>query len=202
MPRVPSYRHHKTSGRAIVTICGKDYYLGKYNTKESKLVYKRLLAEWESTGRSASFGMEPTKTTMAMLVSDFRDWASSYYPLNGKDSEAKQIALATGWLAEYVDLPVAQFGPLRLKAVREAMIKSIGKHGKPLSRGYINDMIGRIVRMIRWGVENEIVEPSVYAALKAVPGLKAGRTTAPDLERVLPVDDGKLEATWLNVHLR
>ncbi len=115
--------------------------------------------------------------------------------MNGKDSEAKQIALATNWLAEYDDLPVSQFGPLRLKAVREAMIKATGKHGKPLSRGYINDLIGRIVRMFRWGVENEIVEPSIHEALKAVSGLRIGRTTAPDHDPIEPVDDAILEAT-------
>ena len=195
MKRVPKYRLHKTSGRAVVTIACKEFYLGKYGTKESKQAYKRLITEWESTGRSMSFGAEPAMVTVAMLVSDFCDWAQSYYPQNGKDSEAAQILVATAWLSEYSDLPASSFGPLRLKAVRESMIKATGKHGKPLSRGYINDMVGRIVRMFRWGVENEIIESKIHDALKAVPGLRAGRTAAPDLERVLPVQDSVLEAT-------
>lgn len=195
MERVPKYRHNKTTGRAVVTICGRDYYLGKYNSKESKQAYKRLIAEWESTGKSTSFGIEKSKATVAMLISDFCDWANSYYPMNGKDSEGGQIEIATDWLADYDKLPVGQFGPLRLKAVRDAMIRATGKHGKPLSRGYINDMVGRIVRMFRWGVENEIVEASVYQALKSVPGLRAGRTSAPDLDPVEPVEDWLIEAT-------
>lgn len=195
MTRVPKYRLHKTSGRAVVTLSCKEFYLGKYGTKESRQAYDRLISEWESTGRSTSFGSEPAVVTMAMLVSDFRDWANSYYPMNGKDSEAKQIETATEWLTEYKDLAVSQFGPLRLKAVREAMISATGKHGKPLSRGYINDMIERIRRMFCWGVENEIVEPRIFEALKAVKGLRRGRTSAPDLEPVLPVDDTLVEAT-------
>ncbi len=138
-------------GRAVVTICGRDYYLGKYGSKESKQAYKRLIAEWESTGRSTAFGAAQAKATVAMLISDYRDWANSYYPMNGKDSEAKQIVIASEWLADYEDLPVSKFGPLRLKAVREAMINATGKHGKPLSRGYINDLIERIRRMFGWG---------------------------------------------------
>lgn len=124
MARTPSYRLHKPSGHAVVTITGKDYYLGRHGTKESKQAYKRLIAEWESTGRSTAFGAAQAKATVAMLISDYRDWSQSYYPMNGKDSEAKQIVIATEWLADYEDLPVSKFGPLRLKAVREAMINA------------------------------------------------------------------------------
>ncbi len=33
--RIPSYRLHKASGQGIVTLNGKDHYLGLYNTPES-----------------------------------------------------------------------------------------------------------------------------------------------------------------------
>jgi hypothetical protein len=36
-PRVPKYRRHKPSGQAVVTLSGKDFYLGKWNTKASGL---------------------------------------------------------------------------------------------------------------------------------------------------------------------
>ncbi len=37
--RVPSYRRHKPSGQAVVTLNGKDIYLGKWNTlgKQSRV---------------------------------------------------------------------------------------------------------------------------------------------------------------------
>ncbi len=79
MTRVPKYRHNKTTGRAVVTICGRDYYLGKYGSAGSKQAYKRLLAEWEATGYSTTFGQDTSVVTVAMLVSDFQDWAESYY---------------------------------------------------------------------------------------------------------------------------
>ena len=43
--RTPSYRLHKTSGRAVVTIDGREIYLGKYGSAESRERYGRLIAE-------------------------------------------------------------------------------------------------------------------------------------------------------------
>ena len=34
--RNPSYRLHKPSGQAVVTLNGRDYYLGKHGTAESR----------------------------------------------------------------------------------------------------------------------------------------------------------------------
>ena len=44
--QVPSYRLHKQSGQAVVTLDGKDYLLGTYNSPTSKRAYQRLTAEW------------------------------------------------------------------------------------------------------------------------------------------------------------
>jgi hypothetical protein len=46
---VPTYRLHKQSGQAIVTLSGQDYLLGKHRSPESRAEYARLLAEWELT---------------------------------------------------------------------------------------------------------------------------------------------------------
>ena len=49
--RTPSYRLHKPSGQAVVTLNGKDFYLGKHGTPESRAEYDRFLAEWLAAGR-------------------------------------------------------------------------------------------------------------------------------------------------------
>jgi len=54
MPRritVPIYRKHKVSGQAVVTIDGRDIYLGKHDTPESRERYDRTIAEWLANGR-------------------------------------------------------------------------------------------------------------------------------------------------------
>lgn len=48
---VPSYRLHKQSGQAIVTLGGKDFLLGSHGTATSKAEYDRLIAEWIANGR-------------------------------------------------------------------------------------------------------------------------------------------------------
>jgi hypothetical protein len=39
--RVPSYRLHKQSGQAVVTLNGRDILLGKFNLLESRQLYDR-----------------------------------------------------------------------------------------------------------------------------------------------------------------
>ena len=52
MPRlihsVPRYRLHRASGQAVVTIDGRDHYLGVWKSTASKIEYDRLVGEWPS----------------------------------------------------------------------------------------------------------------------------------------------------------
>ena len=57
----------------------------------------------------------------------------------------------------------------------------------------VNRLIGRIVRMFRWGVSQEIVAPAVAQALAAVPGLRAGQAT--EGRRITPVSQEHVWAT-------
>jgi hypothetical protein len=43
--RNPSYRYHKARNCAVVTVDGRDHYLGKYDSPESWEKYHRLIAE-------------------------------------------------------------------------------------------------------------------------------------------------------------
>ena len=191
MVRTPGYRLHRPSGRAVVTLNGKDHYLGVHGTKESKAEYKRLVAEYRSSGKKSCFGLNPRQTTVAMLVSDYKDWAKEHQP----PAEYDQICYAIKNLADYLDLPVVDFGPRKLKAILDSMVNRVGQHGKPLSRKYINKTIDRVRQMFRWGVANEIVENGIYQALMTVDRLKLGRTKAPDHEPVTPVDDRIVDET-------
>jgi site-specific DNA recombinase len=54
--RVPSYRRHKQSGQAVVTLSDgfggrRDVLLGKFGTAESRKEYARIISEWEAAGR-------------------------------------------------------------------------------------------------------------------------------------------------------
>ncbi|MFN3194238.1 MAG: tyrosine-type recombinase/integrase [Aureliella sp.] len=192
--KVPKYRLHRASGLAVVTINGKDHYLGRHNTQESKRAYERLINEWTSCGRSRTFGIL-SGATIAMVITDYLDHCESYYPKTS-NSETCQSKIALRFLADYFDEPAAEFGPLKLKSVRDRMVQCTVKHsGRPYSRQYVNRLVSRICRMFRWAAENEIVGVDIYRALANVPGLKRGRTNAIEAPKVMPVDIEIVEKT-------
>ncbi|GMU24758.1 MAG: hypothetical protein AMXMBFR13_48300 [Phycisphaerae bacterium] len=45
-PTIPKYRLRKPSGLGLVRIKGRDFYLGRYGTPESRQEYERIIAEW------------------------------------------------------------------------------------------------------------------------------------------------------------
>jgi hypothetical protein len=70
---VPSYRLHKQSGQAIVTLPDglgnrRDVLLGEYGTPESRAEYARVLAEWETAGRRLPSASTAGKTRQTDLT--------------------------------------------------------------------------------------------------------------------------------------
>lgn len=103
--------------------------------------------------------------------------------------EGAQIRLALRpVVADYSHTLAKDFGPLALKAVRETWI------AEGIARRYFNQRIGRVIRAWRWAVKNEMVPADCWHALKAVAGLRAGRSAARATEPVRPVSDALYEA--------
>lgn len=182
--RVPKYRLHKPSGQAVVDLNGQSFYLGCHGTETSKAEYDRLIAEWLANGRRA-----PSRTDdqpdrlICEFCAAYWEFASGYYVKNGVPSgEQHHVRLLVGLLSKlYGRSAISEFSPLRLKAIRQQMI------GLNNSRIYIDNQIGRVKRMFKWGVENELAPPKVYQALQAVAGLRKGRSAARETEPVKPV---------------
>jgi integrase len=248
---VPSYRLHKQSGQAVVTLTDgmggrRDVLLGKHGTSESRREYARVVAEWEANGRrfQAAGGKTGALSINELMLAFLRHAAEHYRRDDGTPtSELTDFKLSLRPLKElYGTLAVADFGPLKLKTVRQRMadarkyrvrfrvtdgeeVKTLdrwvwehrfrrtaagecealwGKKWRPadvlaeekaLSRGLINRRIGRVVRMFKWGVSEEIVPESVWRALTTVRGLEKGRTTVRETEPVEPVSVAVVQAT-------
>jgi integrase len=195
MPRpsssfVPKYRKHRGSGQAIVTLSGQDFYLGPYGTKASHQLYDRLVAEWLESGRHP-LGVDSADITITELLSRYWQHAKAYYLKDGKcTGQIPKIKSAMKVVKNrYARTPAAEFGPLALKACRQQWIAD------GLSRTYVNEHTSRVVRMFRWGVAEQLVPASVPQALSMVPGLRKGRSEAPETTPVLPVEDSSVEAT-------
>ena len=54
-------------------------------------------------------------------------------------------------------------------------------------RSEINRRVGRLVRMFKWAVSEELIPPSVYEALRTVSGPRKGRSGAREKPPVKPV---------------
>lgn len=186
--RVPSYRRHKPTGHAVVTINGRDIYLGKWNSAASKGEYDRLIAEFLANGRRLQSDAD---ATVVEVLNAYRKFAENYYRKDGRvTSEYGCILESLKIVRELYGRKIANdFGPLALKAVRERMVD------KGWSRGHINKSIGRIRRCFKWAVENELVRRDMYHGLMAVSGLRKGRSEAREPDPVMPVDDATVQAT-------
>ena len=187
---LPKYRKHRATGQAVVTLNGQDHYLGPHGTKASKLEYDRLIGEWLQNGRNPLVGSADGLTVIELCASYWK-FTKGYYKKDGKcTGEAPNIKLAIRFLKDwYGKTMVTEFGPLALQAVRQRMVNS--DH----SRHYVNAQIGRIKRMFKWGVAEELVPPAIFQGLKSVTGLRKGRSEARESDPVLPVDDKIVEAT-------
>jgi integrase len=196
--RQPSYRKHKPSGQAVVTLGGKDIYLGRYGTEASRVKYDRIVAEWLANGRRL-----PTSVALSIVevIKPFWAWVEMHYrKLDGtQTSEVAEYRYSLRPINHlFGTTSAAEFGPLKFKAVRQLMIDGYEHpkygHQKPLCRGVINHRMERIKRMFRWATENELVPPSIYHGLLAVRGLQHGRTKARETEPVRPVPEARINA--------
>jgi hypothetical protein len=188
MPRrassLPRYRRHRASGQAVVTLSGRDFYLGRYGTPASRQQYERLVAEWLAAGKTLRAVDARRSLTVVELVAAFWCHAKQYYrDRHGQPTgELHNYKRVLGPLkAKFGRLPVECFGPLSLKTLQEQLITD------GLARGTINHHVQRIRNVFRWGVCNELVPASVHEALRTLPGLRRGRTAARETPPVLPV---------------
>ncbi len=193
--RIPSYRKHKPSGRAVVTLNGRDIYLGPHGAEVSKAEYDRVVREWLINNRQLPAHPGGGSISVAELMNSYWAWVQTHYVKEGKPT-GEQGAIKAALrpvLKLYGHVDVTEFGPQALITCREAMVE------RGWCRKTVNKHVGRVKRMFAWGTERELVTGSVYHALLAVKGLRRGRTAAKESLAVLPVTKEHMEAAILHV---
>lgn len=197
MPRsrssVSAYGLHRPTGQARVRINGKDHYLGPHGSEKSKREDERLIRKLvtdrvaEEVRARVEFA---TDLTVSELILGFLRHAKAYYVKDGNQTtEFGCIVQAVRPVRErHGHELVSAFGPVKLKAIREQWVAD------GLVRTQINARVRRVRRMFAWGVEEELVPPAILQALKAIQGLKKGRTEAREGKRVQPVSDAVVDA--------
>jgi integrase len=145
---------------------------------------------------SASQRPKRGELTVTKLFNQYLDHARTYYcradgtPTGEIDNYLSAMRIVR---ERYGRTSAAEFRPLKLKAVRDTMIE------KSWCRRTINSQVGRIKRVFRWAVENELLPAERYHALQAVTGLKRGRTAAREPPPVKPASDALIEAALAHV---
>ncbi len=162
--RTPSYCLHKATGQAVVRIDGKDCYLGKYGTKDSRDAYDRLIAEWLACGRRLPTATAGNGQTINEMLLAYWRWAEKTYR-DGDGNPTRELDNLKDALRPlrklYGVTEAAKFGPMSLRTVREEMI-AVG-----LCRRTINTRIGRLKRVFRWAVSYELLPSTTVYGLYA-----------------------------------
>ena len=190
--RIPKYRKHKPSKLAVVSLGGRDIYLGKYGTKESREEYARLVSEYlkrrdEPVPAEMRLARRPSKYITVVEAAD------RYLEWSGSNHSPAHRAHVKGMLSCLVNLyeneKAAAIGPAELREVRKVMV------AKGWSRNYVNEQIGRLKRMYKWLAAEPLIPISTYHTLLVVGGLRRGEHGARETDPVLPVDNATVDVT-------
>ncbi len=191
----PKYRKHKKTGQAVVTLSGKDHYLGLFGSEASRQQYDVLVAQWLANDRLLPEQQSKRKIAVAELLVSYWKFARGFYVKNGKPTgEIPSLKSALRTFKEsYGSVLVEDVGPLMLIAYQNELVAS------GLSRKYVNQQTGRIKRIFRWGVSRELVPVSVHQTLATVAWLRKGKTAAKEYAPVVAVPDDVVVATLKHV---
>ncbi|MBL7040269.1 MAG: site-specific integrase [Pirellulaceae bacterium] len=190
IPRYPKKPH--SSGQARIQLGGKRVYLGTFGSPESYEKFYREVAEYQASGGVPLPSPEPTsnKVTVAELILAHKKWAEQRYVKDGKPtSEVRSFKTALQPVFRlYGGTPVDDFGPRALLTCRQWLI----------DRGYIrrriNQHVGRIRAVWKWGVPRELTKAETLGALMTVPGLRKGEGGTRDNPPIGPVPDEHVAA--------
>jgi integrase len=206
MPRlkaneVPTLRHHRASGRAVVTLSGRDHYCGAWGTPEAETVYRGLVAEWLARGRRPAPAAGEYR--VRDLAREYGEHCLGRYRKRGRPTRfATQVgAVMRDLVAMYGDVPAADLGPLRLRALRHRWLEPAeGSGRRAVAQGTANGYARLVQMAYRWAAAEEKVPAEASGRVAALVPLRKGR----DPGRVDPPVGPVAEADFLATlpHLR
>ncbi len=216
--KAPARRYH-ISGQSVVTINGRDFYLGPHDSPEAIARYAVLIGLYNASGKQLpddltrddldakaaaliSFTIAPqdqTKTpkTVRHVTACYREFATTRYADSLKDR--LRITKLCNELDQHEgDTEADKFGPLALQRQRERFVEAGN------SRNYCNRQANLIVRMFRHAVSQELVSADTWQRLKSVEPLRFGQTKAKESDPIkpVPIEDVRATAKYLTPVLR
>lgn len=222
--RALPYLLHRPSGRAytyVVDDNGKRrmVYLGTHESPESYREWRRVNAErfqGVTVRAQTTCATAPSDyPTIGELCARFLLWGEKHYRrADGTPTDTLKcwfVAAFKSLLKLYRDTPTDRFNVTDLEAVRDYMVAQLtparktekaGPKGrkpkkpqKALARTTINQRIGKIRELFKWGVGKRIVPAPNWQELCALKPLEPGRTDARESTTKGPVDPELVEKT-------
>jgi integrase len=185
--KTPGYLHHKPRDLAYVRLPGqkKPIYLGPYGSPESRSRYEEIIADWQRNQN-----VDRHTLTLDELALRYIEHAKKHYRKNGQ--ETSEVVSVRGCLRVLVavagKMRATDFGPLKLREVRDSMIAQGWK------RKSINKQVSRICRIFDWAETLEMTPAGIANPLRKLPGLRQGRSDAVESVPVQPVSDAAIES--------
>ena len=191
-PRLPPPQADRP---AVVTLDGRDHYLGPWTPPRAADEYDRLIAEWLAAGRRRR---KPRRGPPRRRPDRQRGHAGLLAARRAALPRPRRAARRASWRtsrtpsgrsAGSTAAPRPEFGPLALRAVRDEMVRS------GLARTTVNARVNRVRRVFRWAASVELVPASVVGTLRTVDGPAARGGPRPGRpDRVGPVPVEHVEA--------
>lgn len=167
----PSYQLHKSSGRAVVRINGKDHYLGKHGTKESQQRYKQVLADhWNPPGINEKMMLSSPRGSdvlIAALVVAYGKKAINKHGENSEEWKYQIKPVLSAFRDSYGDMMACDFGPIRFENFRQQLA------ARGLCRQVIKRKSNYVVKMFELGKNMEMIPAELWWRLKGLGPVEA-----------------------------
>ena len=167
------------------------------------------MAEYLPSGQSRKPGVDGvpghlfTRSVNDLILAFWRHAKKRYVISGVPTTEIHSFRTALGPVRNlYGREPATSFGPLALVACRLKLIEA------GICRKRINQHVGRIRSMFKWGVAREIVPETAWRALCAVEGLRIGEAIemppvkAVSDERIVAIENSVTPQVWAMINLQ
>ena len=213
---IPDRRYH-VSGQSVVTISGKNFYLGPHDEALTIARYACLIQVYQSNGYRLpdEFSIEDVRRAAdhqfgELLSNDHADepvkvkhLAEAYKAhiekryANSMQDRVRRLEVADWLLKHDAALLVERFGPRKLREYRDRLDNG------DRSRKYLNRLTNEIRSVFRWGVSQELVPSHVITGLEALQPLVAGEGGFERARRKsVPIEDVRATAKYLSPIVR
>lgn len=169
---------------------GKQHWFGHETDPASRQKYAEFLSQYQQAPAGISLNSKGCCSVNEVCLAFMTKYAVRYRRHDGSSTSEVDCYNSVIRILQplFGETSAAEFGPLRLRTVRDSMV------AEGWSRGTINKHISRVRTMFRFAASLEMISSTVVTALEVLPPLAVGESSAPDYEPRHAVPDADLTA--------